>query len=108
MFSADGLSRDRVAPYHLTMDSYLVKTTADVGLPAIGPELTRCLDRVARQLDGCGAESVQVAVRGDAQGLVVAVGCVASDRTFASIEALEMLAAALGGAGLDYADIRLA
>jgi len=51
---------------------------------------------------------VQVAVRGDALGIVVAVGCMASDRTDANVEALEWFTAALGGTGLDFNDVRLA
>ena len=90
------------------MESYVVKATADVGLPAIGPELAECLDRLTYEFDECGAHPVHVTVRGDALGLVVAVGCVARDRTDASVEVLELFAAALGGAGLAFGDVRLA
>jgi hypothetical protein len=90
------------------MESYLVRATADVGLPAVGPELAVALDLLTAELDSCGAAPVQVAVRGDALGIVVAVGCVARDRTDANVEALEWFTAALGGTGLDFNDVRLA
>jgi hypothetical protein len=90
------------------MESYLVKAVADVGLPAIGPELASCLDRVTSGLGSCGGDPVQVAVRGDALGLVVEIGCIARDRTDASVEVLEMFSAALGDAGLRFGDVRLA
>jgi len=90
------------------MESYVVRATADVGLPAVGPELAVCLDRLTAELGWWGAEPVQVAVRGDALGVVVAVGCLASDPADASVEALELFTAALDGSGLDFADVRLA
>jgi hypothetical protein len=90
------------------MESYLVRATADVGLPAVGPELAACLDRLTAELGWCGAGPVQVAVRGDALGVVVAVACLARDRTDASAEVLELVTAALGGTGFDFTDVRLA